>query len=71
MGYQLDDTVRTAKKTDLNHTVTITNTGNSVALPNTGGIGTFWFTMGGLLLLAAAGLMGYFLLRKRERGIDF
>ena len=70
MGYQLDDTVRTAKKTDLNHTVTITNTGNSVALPNTGGIGTFWFTMGGLLLLAAAGLMGYFLLRKRERGID-
>lgn len=70
MGYQLDETIRTAMKSDLIHTVTIPNAGNAVALPETGGIGTSWFTMGGLLLLAAACLMGYVILRKRERGID-
>lgn len=70
MGYQLDETIRTAMKSDLIHTVTIPNAGNAVALPETGGIGTSWFTMGGLLLLAAACLIEYVILRKRERGID-
>lgn len=66
MGYQLDDTIRTAKKTDIVHSITISNTGNGVRLPETGGIGTGWFTAGGILLLTAC-LLGYCLTRKRER----
>ena len=36
-------------------------------LPETGGDGTLWFTIGGLLLMAGAGYCGYIRKRRRER----
>lgn len=66
MGYRLDDTIRTVRKSDAVHAIAIPNTGSGVRLPETGGMGTFCFTAGGLLLLTA-GLLGYGWKRKRER----
>lgn len=67
MGYRLDDTIRTVRKSDAVHAIAIPNTGSGVRLPETGGMGTFCFTAGGVLLLTA-GLLGYGWKRKRERG---
>ncbi len=67
MGYRLDDTIRTVRKSDAVHAIAIPNTGRGVRLPETGGMGTFCFTAGGVLLLTA-GLLGYGWKRKRERG---
>ena len=67
MGYRLDDTIRTVRKSDAVHAIEIPNTGSGVRLPETGGMGTFCFTAGGVLLLTA-GLLGYGWKRKRERG---
>ncbi len=67
MGYRLDDTIHTAKKTDLDHDISIKNTGNGVALPKTGGSGTFWFTAGGALLIAGSLLLGYEKNKQRKR----
>lgn len=67
MGYKLDDTVHYAKKADVAHTVTITNIGAGVELPETGAAGTALFTMGGIALMAIACLLGYYLLRRRVR----
>ena len=68
MGYQLDDTIRSAKKTDVIHTATISNTKvTEFALPKTGGVGTFWFTAGGALLIAGSLLLGYKKNKQRKR----
>ncbi len=67
MGYRLDDTIRTVRKSDAVHAIEIPNTGSGVRLPETGGMGTFCFTAGGVLLLTT-GLLGYGWKRKRERG---
>ena len=67
MGYRLDDTIRTVRKSDAVHAIAIPNTGSGVRLPETGGMGTFCFTAGGVLLLTA-GLLGYGWKRKRKRG---
>ena len=40
----------------------------SFDLPETGGIGTYPYTIGGLTAIAAALVYGYNLRRKRERG---
>lgn len=49
--------------------VTITNTQipYSYELPETGGIGTYWYILCGLLMMAAAVICGYSQRRKRER----
>lgn len=68
MGYRLDDTIRTAQKTDVIHTATISNTKvTEFALPKTGGVGTFWFTAGGALLIAGSLLLGYQQNKQRKR----
>ena len=53
-GYKLDDTIHTARKADTTHSVSITNAkAGGPALPETGGMGTLPYTLGGILLLAA------------------
>ncbi|MGE9942084.1 Cna B-type domain-containing protein [Bariatricus sp. SGI.161] len=53
-------------------TVVITNTreGGDYELPETGGKGTYYYTIGGLLLMGAALMWGFGKRRKRERRID-
>ncbi|MGM9920646.1 MAG: hypothetical protein ACI33O_05320 [Bhargavaea sp.] len=65
-GYALDNTVRTIKQTDAAHTVTIVNTKNHIFPLKAGGSGTGRFAMGGILLLTIC-LLGYGLMRRRER----
>ena len=68
LGYRPDDTIHTAKKTDAVHTATISNTKvTEFALPKTGGVGTFWFTAGGALLIAGSLLLGYQQNKQRKR----
>ena len=50
-----------------NVTITATNTLVGYILPETGGSGTFWYTIGGLLLIAGSLLLGIGLRRKKER----
>ncbi len=61
----------TGKTTD-SSTVVITNTreGGEYELPETGGKGTYYYTIGGLLLMGAALMWGFRKRRKRERRID-
>ncbi len=49
------------------NTITITNTTGAI-LPETGGVGTTYMTIGGLLLIAAAVGGGYGLKRRQRRG---
>lgn len=48
-------------------TITVQNT-QGVVLPETGGHGTLWITLGGLLVAAGALMYGYRRRRKQERG---
>ena len=48
-------------------TVEMENTTFSYELPATGSVGTLWYTIGGLLLMAVSLLSGYVLRRKKER----
>lgn len=61
----------TGKTTD-SSTVVITNTreGGEYELPETGGKGTYYYTIGGLLLMGTALMWGFGKRRKRERRID-
>lgn len=61
----------TGKTTD-SSTVVITNTreGGDYELPETGGKGTYYYTIGGLLLMGTALMWGFKKRRKRERRID-
>ncbi|MGN0405787.1 MAG: Cna B-type domain-containing protein [Bariatricus sp.] len=61
----------TGKTTD-SSTVVITNTreGGEYELPETGGKGTYYYTIGGLLLMGTALVWGFGKRRKRERRID-
>ena len=47
--------------------ITATNTAVKYSLPETGGGGTIWYTIGGLLLMAAALLLKFSLRRKKGR----
>lgn len=49
------------------HVIVLKNKKITYALPNTGGIGTMWYTFGGLLFLAAALMYGYRMRRKHKR----
>ena len=50
-------------------TVTVKNTPGA-ALPNTGGSGTFPYTLGGMMLIIASALMYGFRMRRRERRLN-
>lgn len=49
------------------YTVEITNSVSEYELPESGGPGTLWITIGGILLMAGSLLYGYRLRRRRER----
>lgn len=57
----------TLKAEDGIYTITIENTAGE-ALPSTGGAGTWFYTLSGMTLTAAALLYGCVMRRKRERG---
>ena len=58
-GSKISGTASTDDKTKIiTYTFVFENTPN-YELPSTGGIGTFWYTIGGVLLMMAAALMLY------------
>lgn len=71
VAYKVDGTAVTAPSGTITHDTTIAVAAENTlwyTLPNTGGPGTFLYTLGGMLLLASAGVYTCILRHKRRKG---
>lgn len=71
-GYDVikDEKITLDEFSEVTIKLTVEDPEKAYVIPETGGIGTNWFIVGGIMLMIASLLYGYKMLRQRERGMS-